>query len=184
MIPLQADGNLFALFHCTGNECDAVELSDDLKFIRSEISVQLPHAFLIPSPSDGAQLWRCCTSAARLAEKQFAGLNQNAYEFAATSNVPLSSISLRTNDMIYVNALCTIAEVKGTTEPDGTLSVVLASELHHDVRRNSTRAFYQFEYHGKVISVARDEIQFPIDLAFDPTNGIFELRKSRNMSSV
>lgn len=178
---------MFALFHRTDSSilrCDAVELSDELKFIRSEISVQLPHALLIPSPSDGTQLWRCSTSAARLAEKEFAGLNQNAYEFAATSNVPLSSVSLRTNDMIYVDALCTIAEVKGTSEEDGTLSVVLATELYHDARRNSTRAFYQFEYHGNVINVARTEVQFPIDVAFDPTNGTFELRKSRNMSTV
>lgn len=183
-MPLQAEGNLFGLFHRTATECDTVELSDDFKFIRSEISVKLPHAFLIPSPSDGSQLWRSSTSATRLAEREFTELNQNAYEFAATSNAPPSSVSLRTSDMIYVNALCTIAEVKGTMEPDGTLSVVVATELYHDARRNSTRAFYQFEYHGKVISVAREEVEFPIDLAFDPTNGIFELRKSRNMSTV
>lgn len=177
----QAEGSLFALFHRM-NDSDAVELSADCTFVSGDLSAELQHAFLIPHPSNGTQLWRSSAAAKHAAEQAFVELQENPYEFAITSNVT-SSVSLQPRDMVYVPSLCAIAEVKSIGHRS-MLSITIANELHHEPRRNSTRAFYQFSYTSKTIDVKENDVQFPIDLSFDPTTGIFELKKSENMTTV
>jgi len=159
-----------------------LELGDKLIHTTSSIVKELPKARLLMDQPTGKQVLRARDATVRRANAHFLERELGA-DFALQSLVH-GQVALRPHDIVYYESNYTIAEVLSVHD-DGTISIMLASELVHLPNRSTMQSFFRFTDESvRINHLDPEEVCFPVDVTFIAASGHFHLKKSKNLSSV
>ena len=172
---------LCAVFEQSGNH---LELSGQFIHVGPNWNDKMPKAHLMMDNTANLQVWRNPEASSHAAQVHFKSISMNMQEFAINS-MAKERPELMPKDMVYIMHECALAEVKATTPGDESkIKVSLATELRSAPGRSVTRTFFRFEQGAKQMIVARSEVQFPVDVTFNPEEGFFQVVKCKGMSSI